>query len=238
MRIVILDGYTVNPGDLSWAPIEAFGSLQAYDRSANDQIVERAAQAEILLTNKSRIDADSIAALPKLGYIGLLSTGVNVVDVAAARARSIRVTNVPDYSTDAAAQMVYALLLELARNVGSHSRSVRAGEWARRRDFCFWDSPQVELHGRTLGIIGPGNIGRAVARLGRAFGMRILVSGRPAAHSTRQPKQQSKQAVSRESEQGPKRSRTIDLGSCQPMWNGAASNDCWPSPMSSACTAH
>ena len=192
-HIVILDGYTVNPGDLSWDAIEALGPLQIYDRTPDDRIVERAAQAEIVLTNKSRIDGASIAALPKLAYIGLLSTGLNVVDIAAAQAQSVRVTNVPNYSSEAVSQMVFALLLEMARNTGLHSRAVRAGEWARQRDFCFWDSPQVELGGLTLGIVGLGSIGRAVAQLGSAFGMHIIASGRPDAALNKQTKQQNNQ---------------------------------------------
>lgn len=177
-RIVVLDGFTLNPGDLDWAPLRALGECAIHDRIPAAQVAERAADAEVVLTNKTPVSADAIARLPRLRYVGVLATGYNVVDVAAAKARGIPVTNVPGYGTPAVAQHVFALILELASRTGHHAQAVRDGRWSACPDFCFWDFPLVELTGRTLGIVGYGSIGEAVARIGRAFGMNILASAR------------------------------------------------------------
>lgn len=183
MRIVILDGYTANPGDLSWAGIEALGHCVVHDRTDEADIVARVGDAEIVLTNKTMLSADTIARLPHVKMIGVLATGVNVVDVAAAKARGITVCNVPAYSTPGVAQAVFALLLELTNRTGHHDRTVHEGRWTACEDFCYWDGDLVELAGRTLGIVGYGRIGAAVARIGRAFEMRILANRRHASGS-------------------------------------------------------
>jgi glycerate dehydrogenase len=178
MKIVVLDGYTNNPGDISWAPIEAVGSLTVHDRSAADEIVPRAAGADVVLTNKVVVGRETIEALPDLTYIGVLATGYNCVDTAAARARGIPVCNVPEYSTPNVVQATFALLLELTNHVGHHAQTVRAGRWSACPDFCYWDGDLMELAGLTLGIVGYGRIGQSVAAVGRAFGMRILAHRR------------------------------------------------------------
>lgn len=178
MRIVILDAHTANPGDLSWAPVETLGSCTIHDRTPADQILARAADAEAIVTNKTHLDRDTIAALPTLRVISVLATGYNVVDVAAARERGIPVCNVPEYATPNTAQATWALILELANRVGELSHAVRTGRWSKSPDFCFWDGELVELAGRTLGIVGYGRIGRAVATIGRGFGMSILAHRR------------------------------------------------------------
>ncbi|UCF31084.1 MAG: D-2-hydroxyacid dehydrogenase [bacterium] len=175
MRIVVLDGYTLNPGDLSWYGLQALGQCAVHDRTPPERVVERCRDADAVLTNKVLLDAGVINSLPFLRYIGVLATGYNVVDLDAARVRNITVTNVPAYSTRSVTQLVFALLLELAHHAGDHSRAVRAGKWARSRDFTFWDWPLVELDGLTMGIVGYGNIGRGVARVAEAFGMEVLV---------------------------------------------------------------
>jgi glycerate dehydrogenase len=177
-RIVVLDGFTLNPGDLSWSELERLGDCAIYDRTPDGEVVSRAARAQIVLTNKTVLSREQIARLDSLEYIGVLATGFNIVDTAAARERRVPVTNVPAYGTRSVAQMTFALLLELAQRVGHHSGTVRQGRWSQSPDFCYWDYPLVELDGLTLGIIGYGRIGRAVADLGRAFGMRILVHTR------------------------------------------------------------
>lgn len=174
MKITILDGWTTNPGDVSWEAVGRLGTLTVHDRTPVADVVSRGAAADCLLTNKVPIDAATIAALPELRYIGVLATGHNIVDGAAARARGIPVCNVPEYSTPNVAQATFALLLELTNRVGHHAATVRAGRWAACPDFCYWDGELVELAGLTLGIVGYGRIGRAVATIGRAFGMRIL----------------------------------------------------------------
>lgn len=184
MNIVILDGYTLNPGDLSWAAMQALGNCAIYDRTPDELIIERALDAEIVISNKTLLGADVIHALPKLQYIGLFSTGYNVVDLAAARARNIPVTNIPAYGTASVAQHVFALLLELCAHVGKHHESVRAGEWVASREFCYWKTPVMELAGKTMGIIGFGAIGRATAEIARAFGMHVLHHSRSSADST------------------------------------------------------
>jgi glycerate dehydrogenase len=178
MKIVILDGYTADPGDLSWDEFAKLGKLTVFDRTAKEQMVARLQGAAIALTNKAVLNRDVIAALPDLRYIGVTATGYNVVDIAAARERGIVVCNVPEYSTPDVAQAVFALLLELANHTGHHAETVRAGKWSRSKDFCYWDYPLVGLSGLTLGIIGFGRIGRAVARIGQAFGMKILAMQR------------------------------------------------------------
>jgi glycerate dehydrogenase len=178
MNIVVLDGHTLNPGDLSWSALEALGALRVSDRTPPAEVVSRAAGAEIVLTNKTMLDAAVIAVLPRLRYLGVLATGYNVVDLTAARARGIPVTNVPAYSTPSVAQLTFALLLELTHHVGRHSNGVRAGRWSRSPDFCYWETPLVELAGRTFGVVGFGQVGRAVARLAAAFGMQVLVHTR------------------------------------------------------------
>lgn len=175
MQIVVLDGYALNPGDLDWAPLQALGACTVFDRTPPAEIITRAREAEIVLTNKTVLDRSVIEQLPNLRYIGVLATGVNVVDLVAARERGIAVTNAPGYSTPAVAQMVFALLLELTSQAGHHGRLVREGRWSAAADFCFWDRPLVELAGRTLGLVGFGQIGRQVARIARAFDMRVLV---------------------------------------------------------------
>jgi glycerate dehydrogenase len=175
MKIVVLDGYAANPGDLDWAPLAGLGALTVYERTPAALTVERAAGAQALLTNKVVLGAAELAALPELRYIGVLATGYNVVDTAAAGARGIVVTNVPAYSTPSVAQQVFALLLELARGTGRHAALVRVGRWSAAPDFCFWEGPQMELAGLTIGIVGFGAIGQAVARIALAFGMRVLV---------------------------------------------------------------
>jgi glycerate dehydrogenase len=183
MRIVVLDGYTLNPGDLSWEPLKSFGDVSIYDRTAPAQVRERAAGAEIVLTNKCPLNAPTLAELSALRFVGVLATGFNVVDTAAARARGIDVANVPAYSTPSVAQHVFALLLELTNGVARHAQSVASGDWSRCPDFAYWKQPLTELAGLTFGVIGYGRIGRATADLARAFGMRVLVHSRSATDS-------------------------------------------------------
>ena len=177
-RIVILDGYTLNPGDLDWSALAALGGLTVHDRTPAELVLERAAGASIVLTNKTPVTRTVIESLPELRCIGVLATGYNVVDVAAAKERGISVTNVPGYGTAAVAQHVFALLLELTQRTGLHSDSVRAGDWARSVDWCYWRTPLVELAGLTMGIVGYGAIGQAVARIAQAFGMNVIAATR------------------------------------------------------------
>ena len=174
MNIVVIDGYTVNPGDLSWQPLEELGSCTIYDRTPAELLVDRAGAADAVLTNKFLLDRPAIARLPRLRYIGVLATGYNVVDVAAARERGVTVTNVPTYGTASVAQMAFAHLLNLATQCEHHAQTVEQGRWSQTPDFCYWDRPLVELAGLTLGIVGFGRIGQATARIGRGFGMRII----------------------------------------------------------------
>lgn len=173
MNIVVLDGYTLNPGDLSWAELEKLGNCVIHDRTAPEDILTRAKEAEILIINKVGIGKSEIARLPKLKYIGLCSTGYNVVDIQAAADRNIVVTNVPAYSTLSVAQMTFAHILNLCQHVSEHSVSVKRGEWPQSPDFCYWKFPLVELQDLTLGIIGFGRIGQGVANIGRTFGMKV-----------------------------------------------------------------
>jgi len=178
MKLVVLDGFTANPGDVTWDAFAALGELTVHDRTPAERIAERAAEAEIVLTNKAPLSAGTIAALPKLRYIGVLATGYNIVDAAAARARGIPVCNVPEYGTANVAQAVFALLLELTNRTGHHAETVRAGRWSTHADWCYWDFPLIELSGRTLGIIGYGRVGAAVAKIAAAFGMKVLAHRR------------------------------------------------------------
>ncbi len=178
MRIVILDGHTANPGDVSWAEIEAVGPCTVHPRTRHEDVVMRAREADILLTNKTPIDRAAIESLPRLKCIGVLATGYNIVDVDAARGRGIPVCNVPEYSTPNVAQAVFALLLELTNRTGYHAQAVREGRWSAGEDFCFWDGELVELAGQTLGVVGFGRIGAAVAGIGRALGMNVLAHRR------------------------------------------------------------
>jgi glycerate dehydrogenase len=179
MNIVVLDGFTLNPGDLGWEDLKALGPCIIYDRTPPAALADRAATADILLTNKTELTSAALQNLPRLKYIGVLATGTNVVDLAAARARGIPVTNVPAYGTKSVAQLTFALLLELTQHVGHHAQTVREGRWTRSMEWCYWDFPLIELDGLTLGLVGFGRIGRAVAELGAAFGMKVLA----AAHS-------------------------------------------------------
>lgn len=176
VKIVVLDGFSLNPGDLSWDSLAALGELKVYDRTSHERVFERARNAQIVLTNKTLLTADTVESLSELTYIGVMATGCNVVDIEAASRRSITVTNVPEYGTSSVAQMVFAHILNLCLHVGEHGRSVSQGVWARSSDFCFWDFPLIELVGLTIGIVGYGRIGRAVTRLGSAFGMHVLVN--------------------------------------------------------------
>lgn len=183
MKIVILDGHTTNPGDLSWGGLEALGMCTVYDRTTPDAIAERVGDAPVLLTNKTHISAETLTQLPDLAYIGLLSTGVNVVDLGAARQRGVVVTNVPAYSTSSVAQLVFAHILALMNRVELHAHSVSSGEWCAAPDFCYWQTPQGELAGRTMGLVGFGQIGKRVAALAKAFEMRVRVHTRNARES-------------------------------------------------------
>ncbi|HET9687331.1 MAG TPA: D-2-hydroxyacid dehydrogenase [Pseudolabrys sp.] len=178
MNIVVLDGYTLNPGDLSWDALRELGSCEIYDRSAPDEIVPRSTSAEIVLTNKVKLNGEYMSSVSTLKYIGVTATGYNIVDVAAARERKVIVTNVPTYGTQSVAQMTFALLLALTQHVGHHAQTVREGRWTRSPDFCYWDYPLIELDGLTLGIIGFGRIGKMVGQLAEAFGMKVLTYSR------------------------------------------------------------
>jgi glycerate dehydrogenase len=178
MKIVILDGYTANPGDLSWDEFARLGTLEVFDRTSGEQIVTRLQGAAVAMTNKVVLNREIISALPDLRYIGVTATGYNIVDIVAARERGIVVCNVPEYGTQEVAQAVFALLLELVFRAGHHAATVREGKWSRSADFCYWDYPLIGLGGLTLGIVGYGRIGQAVARIGQAFGMKILATRR------------------------------------------------------------
>ncbi len=178
MKIVVLDAYTTNPGDLSWSPIKLLGDCSIHDRTPDGETVARAAAADVVITNKTVLDRRTIESLPGLRAIALLSTGTNVVDLAAARERGIPVMNVPEYSTPDVAQATFALLLELTNRTGHHAALVRNGAWSRCEDFCFWEGELVEIAGLTLGVVGYGKIGRAVAAVARAFGMQVVASRR------------------------------------------------------------
>ena len=177
MKIIVLDGYTLNPGDLSWEELKKSGDLTVYDRTPRDdeqEILNRIGDAEIVFTNKTPLTASIIEKAPAMAYIGVLATGYNVVDLEAAAKRKIPVTNIPAYGTSAVAQFTISLLLEICNQVGHHSLAVKEGRWETCTDFCFWDSPIMELAGKTMGIIGFGKIGQETGRLAQAFGMKVL----------------------------------------------------------------
>ena len=174
MKIVILDGYTLNPGDLSWGRLEEIGEVTVYDRTPSDKIVERVGDADVVFTNKTPISRETLDACKNVKFIGILATGYNVVDVAAAKERGIPVSNIPTYGTDAVSQFAIALLLELCHHVGEHSDAVKRGDWTNNQDWCFWNHPLIELSGKTMGIIGFGRIGQGTARIAQALGMKVL----------------------------------------------------------------
>ena len=174
MKIVVLDGYGLNPGDLSWSGWEALGELKVYDRTSPSELLERSEGAEVLITNKTLITAKDMALLPELKYIGVLATGYNVVDIDEAKARGIVVTNIPAYSTASVAQMVFAHILNITQRVGYYADENVRGRWTNNSDFCYWDTNLVELDGKKMGVVGYGNIGKATARIALAFGMEVL----------------------------------------------------------------
>ncbi len=174
MKIVILDGYTENPGDLSWDVFESFGDLTVYDRTSTDLIVERIGDAELVITNKTPLSAETFDLCTNIKYVGVLATGYNVVDIVAAKKHGIPVCNIPTYGTQAVAQYTFALLLEVCHHVGYHSDQVFAGKWESCPDFCFWDYPLIELKDKTMGIVGFGRIGQAVAQIALAFGLKVI----------------------------------------------------------------
>lgn len=174
MKIVVLDGYTENPGDLSWEGLENLGKLIVYDRTPEDQIVVRIGDAEVVYTNKTPISRETLDQCPNLRFIGVLATGYNVIDVEAAKEKGIPVSNIPTYGTDAVAQYTIALLLELCHHIGEHSACVKRGDWTNNPDWCFWNCPLIELAGKTIGIIGFGRIGQGTARIAQALGMKVL----------------------------------------------------------------
>ena len=178
MRLVILDGHTLNPGDLSWQEIESLADVAYFERTQAAQVVERLRDADAALTNKVHIGADVFAACPKLKYVGVTATGYNIIDVAAAKKAGVTVTNVPGYSTNSVAQVVFALLLEITHLTGYHNGIVKGGGWTNCPDFSFWNAPLLELHGLTIGIVGFGEIGQAVGRIAHAFGMKVIYNTR------------------------------------------------------------
>lgn len=174
MKIVILDGHTANPGDLSWKALEDIGQLTVYDRTKPHEVIERAKDAAVILTNKVLLGKQELAQLPLLKYIGVLATGYNVVDLQAAREQGIVVTNVPAYSTESVAQMAFAHLLTVTNRTEHYAQKNRAGQWTASLDFCYWDTPLTELAGKTFGIVGLGHIGKRVAAIAQAFGMQVV----------------------------------------------------------------
>jgi glycerate dehydrogenase len=182
MKIVVLDGYTLNPGDISWGKLKDFGDVELYDRTPANLIVERCKGASIVLTNKTPLDKNTLKQLHDLKYIGVLATGYNVIDIDAAKDNGIVVSNVPGYGTASVVQMTFALLLELCQHVQNHSEAVLNGKWASAADWCFWDYPLIELSDKTIGIIGFGNIGQKLAEVATAFGMNVVASGRAQAY--------------------------------------------------------
>ncbi|HKE22816.1 MAG TPA: D-2-hydroxyacid dehydrogenase [Bryobacteraceae bacterium] len=176
MKIVVLDGYCLNPGDLSWDALRSFGEVEIYDRTPAAQALDRARGATVIFTNKTPLPGDVLVQLTELRYIGVLATGYNVVDTAAAARQSIIVTNIPTYGTASVAQFVFALLLELCHHVGRHTAAVRSGEWSHSPDWSFWRSPLIELAGKTMGIVGLGRIGRATGRIADAMGMTVIAA--------------------------------------------------------------
>ncbi|MBM4761332.1 D-2-hydroxyacid dehydrogenase [Bacillus sp. B15-48] len=178
MKIVVLDGYTLNPGDLSWQDLEKIATCEIYDRTPPSEVINRIGDADIVITNKTPLTDEIFDACPSIRYIGVLATGYNVVDVEAAKKRNIAVTNIPMYGTDSVAQFTFALLLEVCHHVAAHDKAVKQGRWKESGDFCFWDYPLIELSGKKMGIIGFGRIGQAVAKIANAFGMEVLAYNR------------------------------------------------------------
>ncbi len=174
MKIVILDGYTENPGDLSWGELEALGELTVYDRTPAEKIAERIGDADAVYTNKTPISRETLEKCPHVKFIGVLATGYNIVDVGAAKERGIPVCNIPTYGTDAVGQFAIALLLEICHHIGHHNKAVHEGRWEHNDDWCFWDYPLIELAGKTMGIIGFGRIGQATGRIAKALGMKVI----------------------------------------------------------------
>lgn len=174
MKIVVLDGYTLNPGDISWEGLEALGDVTVYDRTKAEDIVARIGDAEAVYTNKTPITRETLNACPNVKFIGVLATGYNIVDVDAAKEKGIPVSNIPTYGTAAVSQFAIALLLELCHHIGEHSEAVKAGEWTNNDDWCFWKYPLVELAGKTMGIIGFGRIGQDTGKIAQALGMKVL----------------------------------------------------------------
>lgn len=187
MKIVILDGYTLNPGDLSWDELKKFGDVVIHDRTPADKVVERAEDAEVIFTNKTPVGEEVIKQLPSLRFIGVLATGYNIVNTEAAKAKGIIVANVPGYGTASVVQMTFALLLELCLHVQRHSDAVKDGKWSRSADFCFWDYPLIELAGKTIGIIGFGSIGQQAGDVATAFGMNIIGNSRHRTDQSHRP---------------------------------------------------
>lgn len=175
MKIVILDGYTINPGDLNWSALEEYGELTVYERTPAELIASRIGDAEAVMTSKCVLSSEVLSQCPNLKYIGILATGINMVDLEYAFSRGIRITNIPAYSTDSVAQFTFALLLEICNQAGLHSEAVHSGKWRSSKDFCFRLTPQMELAGKTFGIVGFGNIGKRVAKTAEAFGMKVLI---------------------------------------------------------------
>lgn len=180
-KIVVLDGYAANPGDFNWNELEKLGQCTIYERTANQEILERAKEAEIILTNKTPLSAETINKLPKLKYIGVIATGYNIVDIEAAKKRGIVVTNIPAYSTNSVAQLTFAHLLNIAQRVQTHSDEVKRGRWSRNKDFTFWDTPLIEIYGKKMGIVGLGNTGMATAKIALGFGLQVY------AHTSKKP---------------------------------------------------
>lgn len=178
MKIVVLDGYTENPGDLSWEWLNKYGEVEIYDRTPDELVYERAKDADIIITNKVPFDKQRIDNLPKLKYIGITAAGYNIIDIEAVKERNIIVTNTPNYGSKVVAQMVFAHLLEITNNVALHSDSVKNGEWSEKIDFCYWKKPIISLENKVIGILGYGNIGKEVENIARAFGMKILIYDR------------------------------------------------------------
>jgi len=200
MKIVVLDGYTLNPGDLSWKEIQALGECEIYERTPPEKTVERASGAQAVFTNKVILNSDTLKQLPELRFIGVLATGYNVVDTEAARELGIVVCNIPAYSTASVAQMVFSHILHFAQNISVHAQSVSAGEWCSSIDFSYWKTPQTELAGKTLGIIGFGNIGQAVTQIALAFGMKVIFNNRSQKESPEDVKQVELETLLKESD--------------------------------------
>ena len=178
MKIVVLDGYTENPGDLSWEWLKKYGEVEIYDRTPEELVYERSKDAEVIITNKVPFNRERVEKLTKLKYIGITAAGYNIIDIEAVKEKNIIVTNTPNYGSKVVAQMVFAHLLEITNNVGLHSKSVKDGEWSEKLDFCYCKKPIISLEGKTIGILGYGNIGKEVEKIALAFGMKILIYDR------------------------------------------------------------